>query len=73
MVEETGEPGENQRPVACHWQGLLFSVGFVHITCSRHEIHVAEKNAHLALNQQSNSLTYSPIYIIELQLLLPMV
>ena len=43
LVEETGEPGEKQRPIACHWQGLLFSVHFVHITCSRHEIHVAEK------------------------------
>ena len=26
LVEETGEPGEKHRPVACHWQTLSHNV-----------------------------------------------
>jgi hypothetical protein len=36
MVEETGVPGENHRPVASHWQTLSHNV--VHLTLTRFEL-----------------------------------
>ena len=36
LVEETGGPGENHRPVASHWQTLLHNV--VHLSLIQHHI-----------------------------------
>jgi hypothetical protein len=43
-VEETGEPGENHRPVASHWQTLLDNV--VHLALIEIRTHNTSDDRH---------------------------
>jgi hypothetical protein len=38
LVEETGVPGKNHRPVASHWQTLSHNVYGAHLVCARFEL-----------------------------------
>jgi hypothetical protein len=46
LVEETGVPGKNKRPVACHWKTLSHKVYRVHLTISEIQSHNVSGGSH---------------------------